>query len=58
MLVLTRKIGESIYIGSDIKVTVKRISGTQRCQLLISAPKELDISRKDNTNEPNDPSGD
>lgn len=46
MLVLTRKVMESLRIGSDITVTVVRI-GPNAVRLGIEAPKELNIVREE-----------
>jgi carbon storage regulator len=46
MLVLTRKIGESINIGTNIKVTVVSIDGSQ-VRLGIDAPKDVIIHREE-----------
>ncbi|TCT20448.1 carbon storage regulator CsrA [Melghiribacillus thermohalophilus] len=44
MLVLTRKVNESVQIGDDIEVKVVGIDGEQ-IKLGISAPKDVDIHR-------------
>ncbi len=46
MLVLTRKIEESIVIGEDIEIKVLAISG-KSVKLGIIAPKELSVYRKE-----------
>jgi carbon storage regulator len=46
MLVLTRKINESIKIGKDIEITVLAINGEQ-VKLGIYAPKYVEIHRKE-----------
>jgi carbon storage regulator len=46
MLVLTRKIGESIQIGDDIEVKVVSVDGEQ-IKLGIEAPKNVDIHRQE-----------
>jgi len=46
MLVLTRKINESIMLGDDIEITVLEVKGEQ-IKLGISAPKEISIYRKE-----------
>lgn len=46
MLLLTRKLGESINIGSGIKVTVIEIKGKQ-VQLGIEAPDNIRIYREE-----------
>ena len=44
MLVLTRKSGESIVIGSDIRVTVLEIQGRQ-IRLGVEAPSDVAVHR-------------
>ncbi len=44
MLVLTRKAGESIVIGSDIRVTVLEMQGRQ-IRLGIEAPLDISVHR-------------
>jgi len=46
MLVLTRRIGESIMIGDNIEVIVSKIKGRQ-AQVCITAPDEIKIYRKE-----------
>ncbi|MGF7184471.1 carbon storage regulator [Desulfitispora alkaliphila] len=46
MLILSRKEGEAIVIGKDIKVTVTEVKDGQ-VRLGIDAPKEVDIFRKE-----------
>ncbi|MGA1863340.1 carbon storage regulator CsrA [Deferribacter thermophilus] len=46
MLVLTRKIGESIIIGDDIEVKVVSISG-KSVRLGVDAPKNISVHRKE-----------
>jgi carbon storage regulator len=46
MLILTRRIGESITIGSDITVTVMGIKGTQ-VRVGIAAPKDVAVLREE-----------
>jgi carbon storage regulator len=46
MLVLTRKLQESIKIGNDIEITVLALEGDQ-IKLGISAPKNVEIHRKE-----------
>ncbi|NPA14926.1 MAG: carbon storage regulator CsrA [Deferribacteres bacterium] len=46
MLVLTRKIDESIIIGEDIEIKVLAITG-KSVKLGIIAPKELSVYRKE-----------
>ena len=44
MLVLTRKAGEGIVIGSDIRVTVLELQGRQ-VRLGIEAPSDVSVHR-------------
>ena len=44
MLVLTRKAGESIVIGSQIRITVLEMQGRQ-IRLGIEAPSEIPVHR-------------
>ncbi|MGM8215203.1 carbon storage regulator CsrA [Bacillaceae bacterium W0354] len=44
MLVLSRKVGESIRIGNDIVVSVVAVEGDQ-IKLGIKAPRNVDIHR-------------
>lgn len=46
MLILTRRIGETITIGDDVKVTVLGIKGNQ-IRLGIQAPRELPVHREE-----------
>ncbi|PAE09059.1 carbon storage regulator [Terribacillus saccharophilus] len=46
MLVLTRKVGESVKIGDDIELKVLSIDGEQ-IKLGIDAPREIAIHRKE-----------
>ncbi|MBG9586614.1 carbon storage regulator CsrA [Cytobacillus firmus] len=46
MLVLTRRIKESIMVGDDIEISILSIEGDQ-VKLGISAPKNVDIHRKE-----------
>ncbi len=44
MLVLSRKVGEKIYIGSEIKLQVKRLKGN-RVAIAINAPPKIRVLR-------------
>ena len=46
MLILTRRIGESVYIGDDIRLTILGVRGTQ-VRLGINAPKEVPVHREE-----------
>ena len=48
MLVLTRKLGESIHIGDNIHVTVLAVHG-QQVRLGFSAPENVRIIREELT---------
>jgi carbon storage regulator len=46
MLILTRRVGESIIIGNDICVTVFGVKGVQ-VRLGIDAPKSIPVHREE-----------
>ncbi|MGQ0286424.1 carbon storage regulator CsrA [Pasteurellaceae bacterium 22721_9_1] len=46
MLILTRKIGESLLIGDDIEVTVLNVRGNQ-VKIGVRAPKDISVHRKE-----------
>lgn len=46
MLVLTRKIGQSIVIGDDVEVVVLEVRGEQ-VRIGIRAPKNVSVHRKE-----------
>jgi carbon storage regulator len=46
MLVLTRRAGEAVYLGSDIKVTMVRVRGGQ-VRLAIEAPGSVAVVREE-----------
>ena len=46
MLVLTRRVGEAIIIGDDIKIAVVRIKGN-KVRFGIEAPKDLPVYREE-----------
>lgn len=53
MLVLTRKVGESIAIGDGITLTVVKIDGN-RVRLGIEAPRDVSIRREEMLTQPQD----
>ena len=46
MLILSRRVGESILIGKDVSITVLRVKGDQ-VRLGVQAPKEIAVQRDD-----------
>lgn len=46
MLILTRREGESLNIGDDIKVTILGIKGNQ-VRIGIDAPKDVQVHREE-----------
>ena len=46
MLILTRRIGESLQIGDNVKLTVLSVRGNQ-IQLGIDAPPEVAVHREE-----------
>lgn len=46
MLVLTRRIGETVTIGNDITLTVLSVRGNQ-VRVGIGAPKEVEVHREE-----------
>ena len=46
MLVLTRRVGESLVIGDDVEVTVLEIKGAQ-VRLGIDAPTSVPVNRRE-----------
>ncbi|MDC0948352.1 carbon storage regulator CsrA [Gammaproteobacteria bacterium] len=46
MLILTRRIGESLIIGDDVKITVLGVKGNQ-VRVGINAPKDLPVHREE-----------
>jgi carbon storage regulator CsrA len=46
VLILTRRIGETVMIGDDITVTVLRVKGNQ-VRLGVNAPKSVSVQREE-----------
>lgn len=46
MLILTRRVGESLMIGDDVSVTVLGVKGNQ-VRLGVNAPKEVAVHREE-----------
>ena len=46
MLVLSRRIGETLIIGDNVKVTILGVSGNQ-ARIGISAPKDVSVHREE-----------
>jgi carbon storage regulator len=46
MLILTRRVGEKLYIGDDVTVTVLSIKGNQ-IRIGIEAPREVAVHREE-----------
>jgi carbon storage regulator len=46
MLILSRRIGETIRIGPDIVVTVLGVKGSQ-VRIGVDAPKEVEVHREE-----------
>lgn len=46
MLILTRKVGESLLIGDEVEITVLSVRGNQ-VKLGVNAPKEIAVHRQE-----------
>jgi carbon storage regulator len=46
MLILTRRVGETLMIGDDISVTVLGVTGNQ-VRIGVNAPKDVPVHREE-----------
>jgi carbon storage regulator len=46
MLILTRRVGETLMVGTEVTVTVVAVKGTQ-VRLGINAPKDVAVHREE-----------
>ena len=46
MLILTRKVGESLLIGDDVSITILYVRGNQ-VKIGVKAPKEISVHREE-----------
>jgi carbon storage regulator len=46
MLILTRRVGETVVIGNDVTVTVLGVKGNQ-VRLGVNAPREIAVHREE-----------
>ena len=46
MLILSRRVGESVVIGDDVSITVLRVQGNQ-VRLGVNAPKSVAVQREE-----------
>ena len=46
MLILTRRVGESLMIGDDVTITVLGVKGNQ-VRIGVDAPKEVAVHREE-----------
>jgi len=46
MLILTRRVGETLMVGEEVTVTVMEVKGSQ-VRIGINAPKEISVHREE-----------
>ena len=46
MLILTRRVGESLMVGDDVTITVLGVKGNQ-VQVGVNAPKDVAVHREE-----------
>lgn len=46
MLILTRRVGETLMVGDDVTVTVLGVKGNQ-VRIGVNAPKDVDVHREE-----------
>ena len=46
MLILTRRLGETILVGDDIRITIAGVNGHQ-VRLAIDAPRDVPVHREE-----------
>lgn len=46
MLILTRRVGESLMVGDDVTITVLGVKGNQ-VRIGVNAPKEISVHREE-----------
>ena len=46
MLILTRRVGETLMVGDDVKITILDNKGGQ-VRIGISAPREIEVHREE-----------